>query len=326
MINGRYARVGSMHARTIAVAATAALALTGAAACGSNNSPSDADKIRIVAALYPLQFLAESIGGDRVTVTNMVPPGAEPHGIELNPSQVAEIANARLVVYISGFQPAVDEAVEQEARGTAFDAATLVTLLNSPAEGHEEGPTPPTQNAKAPATGKGKGPHLWLDPVQFGKVADTLAEELATTDPSGAVGYRERAAGLRAKLTALDAEYEHGLKTCQRRQIVVSHAAFGYLAERYKLEQIPITGLFPEVEPTPPQMADVAARAKKYGATTIFFETLASPKVAEAIAAEVKARTAVLDPIERLQAGTRGDYLSVMRTNLPTLRSALGCT
>jgi zinc transport system substrate-binding protein len=315
-----------MHVRTIAIAAAAALALTGAAACGSDTSPGSGDKIRIVAAFYPLQFLAESIGGDRVTVTNLAPPGAEPHDLELNPSQVGEIADARLVIYISGFQPAVDEAVKQKAGGAAFDAATLVTLLAPPAEGHEEEPTPATQDAKAPATGIGKDPHLWLDPVRFGKVADTLAEKLATTDPSGAAGYRERAAGLRAKLTALDTEYEQGLKTCQRREIVVSHAAFGYLAERYKLTQIPITGLSPEVEPTPQRLAEVAAKAREHGATTIFFETLVSPKVAQAIATEVKARTAVLDPVEGLQPGTSGDYLSVMRTNLPTLRSALSCT
>lgn len=315
-----------MRVRTITIAAVAtAIALTGATACGSDNS-TGGDKLRLVAAFYPLQFLAESIGGDRVTVTNLTPPGAEPHDMELNPGQVGKIADAQLVLYISGFQPAVDEAIRQEAGNRAFDAATIVTLLDAPAgEGEKDvGVSPePTHPGQA---GSGKDPHLWLDPVRYGKVADTLAEKLATTDPGGAAGYRERAAGLRASLTALDKEYEQGLKACQRREIITSHAAFGYLADRYRLEQVPITGLSPEVEPTPQRLAEVATTAKRHGATTIFFETLVSPKVAQALATEIKAQTAVLDPIEGMPVGANADYLSVMRTNLSTLRPALSCT
>jgi len=144
-------------------------------------------------------------------------------------------------------------------------------------------------------------------------------------DPAGAAGFRERAAALRSRLANLDAQYRQGLKTCQRREIVVSHAAFGYLADRYGLKQVAITGLAPEEEPTPQRLAEVATEAKGHGATTIFFETLVSPKVAKAIADEVGASTAVLDPIEGLPAGSTDDYFSVMRANLATLRPALGC-
>jgi len=156
-------------------------------------------------------------------------------------------------------------------------------------------------------------------------VADAVAERLETVDPSHATGYRERAAALRRDLTALDGEYQTGLKDCARKEMVVSHEAFGYLADRYHLTQVSITGLTPEEDPGPQRMAEVAQLAKSHGVTTIFFETLVSPAVAEALAKEVGARAEVLDPIEGLADGATGDYLTVMRENLGRLRTALGC-
>jgi len=311
------------HRAGFAVLASA-LAGLGLTACGPGPDQGGGQKVNVVAGFYPLQFVAEQIGGDRVSVTNLAQPGAEPHDMELSPSQVAEIADANLVVYIAGFQPAVDEAVKQEAKDSSFDAATAVTLIDATTgHGHEAAGASPEPT---PAEEGGKDPHIWLDPTRLATIADALAERLATADPAGAAGFRERAAALRGRLTELDQEYQQGLKTCQRREIVVSHAAFGYLADRYELDQIAITGISPEVEPTPQRLAEVAAEAKEHGATTIFFETLVSPRVAEAIATEVKARTAVLDPIEGLQPGSTDDYLSVMRANLATLKPALGCT
>jgi zinc transport system substrate-binding protein len=231
---------------------------------------------------------------------------------------MASIVDADLVVYLDGFQPAVDEAVKQEARKTSFDAATVVPLINVT--------TTPEPGADAPETAAGnKDPHVWLDPERLATVAGALADRLTTADPAGADTYRQGAASLRARLGELDQTYANTLRDCQRREIVVGHAAFGYLAERYDLRQVAIEGLSPETEPTPRHLAQVAAQAKQHAATTIFFETLASPKVAQVIATEVGATTAVLDPIEGLLPGSGDDYLSVMRANLQTLRPALGC-
>jgi len=285
----------------------AAAVLVGLAACGRTAPRSPGEPLRVVAGFYPLQYVAEQVGADRVRVTNLAAPGAEPHDLELSPRQTAAIADADVVAFIGGFQPALDEAVHEDAAGAAFDAAAAVPLR--------------------PATeGGGPDPHIWLDPARLGTVADALAARLSVPDPSGAAGYRTRASALRTKLAALDTAYRAGLRTCARREIIVSHGAFGYLAERYDLDQIAITGLSPEVEPTPRHLAQVAAAATAHDATTIFFETLTSPKVADAIASEVGARTAVLDPIEGLEPGSTGDYLSVMRSNLGALRTGLGCT
>ncbi|MFG1953827.1 metal ABC transporter substrate-binding protein [Micromonospora sp. NPDC048830] len=307
------------------VAATALLGLGGLAACSDDGGGADPQRVDVTAAFYPLQFVAERVGGDAVRVTNLTKPGAEPHDLELTPGQVGEVNRAELVVYLKGFQPAVDEAVEQAGGDRAFDVAGVQPLLDVTAGGHEHEHEGEKEAGHAEESG-GKDPHLWLDPTRLATVADRLAERLAAVDPERAADYTARARTLRADLEKLDAEFAAGLKTCQRREIVVSHTAFGYLTTRYQLEQVGMTGLTPETEPSPQRLAEVARDAREHQATTIFFETLVSPKVAETIAEQVGARTAVLDPLEGLSAGNGADYLSVMRTNLQALRTALGCS
>ncbi|MEV1332476.1 metal ABC transporter substrate-binding protein [Micromonospora costi] len=309
--------------RVLAVTTTALLALGGAAACSTDGAAgADPERVDVVAAFYPLQFVAERIGGDAVRVTNLVKPGAEPHDLELNPRQVGDVSEAELVVYLKGFQPAMDEAVAQNAADRAFDVATVQPLLDATAGGHEHD----GEEGEAEESG-GKDPHFWLDPTRLAAVGDQLAERLGRADPDRAADFTSRARDLHADLDALDAEFKAGLGTCERQEIVTSHTAFGYLAQRYGLEQVGITGLDPDTEPSPKRLAEVAEEARAHKTTTIFFETLVSPKIAETIAAEVGAKTAVLDPIEGLtgDAGS-SDYLSVMRTNLQTLRTALGCS
>ncbi|MEV4715532.1 metal ABC transporter substrate-binding protein [Micromonospora sp. NPDC049374] len=318
--------------RALATATAALLALTGVTACSNDDSPAGADpqRVDVVAGFYPLQFLAERVGGDDVAVTNLARPGAEPHDLELNPGQVGQISEAELVLFLHGFQPAVDEAVEQQAGDRAFDVATVEPLLDATAGGHDhdhEGEEEHAEEEHAEEASDGaKDPHVWLDPTRLATIGDKLAERLGAVDPDRAGEYTQRAATLRTELEQLDTEFTEGLKTCQRREIVVSHTAFGYLTQKYQLEQIGISGLTPEDEPSPQRLAAVAEEAREHQATTIFFETLVSPKVAETIAREVGAQTAVLDPIEGLSAEGGGDYLSVMRTNLQTLRTALSCS
>jgi zinc transport system substrate-binding protein len=297
--------------RTRATALLAAGTTLLLAGCGAGNqAKAGGDRIDVVAAFYPLQYATQQVGGDRVTVTNLVKPGAEPHDLELQPKQVGQISNADLVVYLRNFQPAVDETVDQQAKKTSLDVATVQPLHPAPA-GSEE---------------TGNDPHVWLDPIRFAAIADKIADRLTKLDPDHAAEIRNRATALHARLTTLDREYATGLAQCQRHEIVTSHAAFGYLAERYHLTQIPITGLTPDEEPTPRHLAEVADQARKYHATTIFFETLVSPKIAQTLATEIGAKAEVLDPIEGIEPGSHDDYLSVMRSNLTRLRTALGCT
>lgn len=298
-----------MRSRVLIGSLTAALTAFSLAACGTDKGPASTDKVDVVAGFYPLQFAAARIGGDRVALTTLAQAGAEPHDLELKPSQITQVAAADLVLYIKDFQPELDKAVEPN-KAKAFDVTTVSPLETGP--GAEE-------------VG-GLDPHVWLDPARFATITDAIAARLAQIDPGNAAEYTARGKALRDELTKLDGDFKTGLQACQRHEIVTSHAAFGYLAKRYGLEQIALTGLSPEEEPTPQHLAEVAQKAKEVRATTIFFETLVSPKIAEAVAKEVGAKTAVLDPIEGLEAGSTEDYLSVMRANLGALRDALGCS
>jgi zinc transport system substrate-binding protein len=163
-------------------------------------------------------------------------------------------------------------------------------------------------------------PHVWLDPIRYAKIVERIGEAL------GAESAAER---LVARLEALDADFREGLADCQRHEIVTSHEAFAYLAQRYGLEQIPITGLSPEAEPQPADLARVVDLVKEHGVTTIYYETLVSPRIAETVARETGATTAVLDPIEGLTPAeiARGeDYFTRMRANLRILEEGLGCS
>ena len=287
-----------------------ALLLAGCVAPGSASA--GASGLNIVTSVYPFQFVAERIGGARTTVLNLTQPGAEPHDLELTPKQVGSVSAADLIIYLKGFQPAVDQAVEQSGNNNALDVTTVVPL-EATADGAHHQETEPD-------------PHVWLDPTKLAVIATAVADRLAAADPAGAGEYRANADRLRAELGLLDQDFRSGLTGCQRTAFITSHAAFGYLANRYRLTQIAITGLSPDAEPSPARIAAIQREAGEYGVTTIFTETLASPAVAEAIAGDLGLRTDVLDPIEGLTPDSRGEhYLAVMRANLAALEKANGC-
>src|SRR5688572_3208257 len=272
--------------------------MTGAAACG-DDAREDDGRPEVTAAFYPYAFLVERIGADDVTLSTLTPPGAEPHDLELTARQTAALGETDLVLYARGFQPAVDEAVDAQAEDAALDVNEVAELRDG-------------------------DPHLWLDPERYAEVGAAIAERLAELDPDGASTYQERAEALNAELTDLDSDLAAGLKTCERREVVTSHDAFGYLTERYDLEQLAVTGITPEEEPTPGRLAEVARLAEQRGVTTVFFEELLSPRTAESLAREIGASVEVLDPLEG--PPDEGDYLTAMRSNLEALRTALGCT
>ncbi|MFC6086378.1 metal ABC transporter substrate-binding protein [Sphaerisporangium aureirubrum] len=286
------------------------------AGCGAtpDGGAAAGGKPRILAAFYPLEWMSAKVAGPDATVTTLTQPGVEPHDLELDPRQIASVEQSDLVVYIKGVQPAVDEAVGEQAEGKAFDAAAAITTL-PPTGDEEEG-----HGGEKPSY----DPHVWLDPARLAAAVTELGKRLGQADPAHAAGYTERAKAAAAELGTLDEELRAGLTTCESRTIVTGHSAFGYLADRYHLKQVGISGLDPEAEPSPARLAEVSRIARQEGVTTIFTEELVSPKVAEVLAKEVGAKTAVLNPIE--SRPRTGDYLSAARANLTVLRSALGCS
>ena len=287
-----------------------ALALS-AAGCGEGSSDEAGSGSAIVAAFYPLAFAAERVGGDTTRVRNLTPPGVEPHDLELSARDVRTVADADLVLYLGqGFQPALEDALDS-SDAPAVDLLEDLELLAGTEADHEGESHGDEEEAR--------DPHVWLDPLRYAAIAERIGEELERPDA---------ASDLSKELRALDREFHDGLAECKRRELVTSHAAFGYLAERYDLEQVALSGLEPEAEPTPRELEDVVEKVREQGATTVFFETLVSPRLAETVAREVGARTATLNPLEGLtpeEIEGGADYFSVMRANLAALREALEC-
>jgi zinc transport system substrate-binding protein len=306
------------------VTAATVLGLGALSAC-SDSSAADGKsggKLDIVASFYPMQYLAEQIGGSHVNVTNLTQPGQEPHDLEISAKQTAQLQEADAVLYLKNLQPAVDDAVAQSEVKTKIDAASLTTLEK---HGNEVGGHAAEQDATAGEETGATDPHIWLDPVKYAEVAKGVGKALEKEDPAHAADYKKNTAALVKKLDGLNTQYEDGLKNTTSKVFITTHAAFGYLAERYGLTEEAINGLDPESEPSAKRVKDLEKMAKADGVSTVFYETLVSDKTAKTIAQDSGLKTDVLDPIEGITDKSKGsDYLQVMESNLKALQTALG--
>ncbi len=295
-----------------------ALALAAAlVACQSQGPtpPSSANQISVVASFYPLYEFARQVGGELVKVSSLVPTGVEPHEWEPLPREVVEVSQADLFVYNgAGLEPWADRIViELGAKGPVVVKATEGMTLRKAEEGSKDSLL---------------DPHVWLDPVRAQQQVLAISTALQKRDPAHAPTYATNADVYLRLLDLLDQEYLEGLRQCASRTLVSTHASFGYLASRYGLTPVAISGLTPEAEASPGRLAQLARELKAQGVTAVYTETLVSPAVAEALAREIGAQVLVLNPIEGLTPAEEAqgkDYLSLMRDNLATLRKGLRC-
>lgn len=318
--------VMNVRRRLIPVAAATAATALGIAALSACSTDSAAagntDKFDVVASFYPMAFLAEQIGGDHVHVTSLTQPGQEPHDLEISARQTAQLQESDAVLYLKNLQPSVDDAVAQSEIKTKIDAASLTTLEE---HGNEVGGHAAEHDTHQGEESGGKDPHIWLDPVRYTQVAEGVGKAFEKADPDHAADYRKNTAALVKKLDGLDTEFKDGLANTKTKVFVTTHAAFGYLAERYGLTEEAINGLDPESEPSAARVKDLEKMAKADGVTTVFYETLVSDKTARTIAQDARLKTDVLDPIEGITDKSRGkDYFAVQEANLKALQTALG--
>ncbi|MCW8381301.1 metal ABC transporter substrate-binding protein [Streptomyces justiciae] len=315
--------VRRQHISGITIAAVTALGLGTLSACSSDSAAAgNSDKFDVVASFYPMAYLAEQIGGDHVNVTSLTEPGQEPHDLEISAKQTAQLQESDAVLYLKNLQPSVDDAVAQSEVKTKIDAASLTTLEK---HGNEVGGHAAEHDDHEDEEMSGLDPHIWLDPVRYAQVAEGVGKAFEKADPDHAADYKKNTAALVKKLDGLNTQFETGLKNTKTKVFITTHAAFGYLAERYGLTEEAINGLDPESEPSAARVKDLEKMAKADGVTTVFYETLVSDKTAKTIASDANLKTDVLDPIEGITSKSRGDdYFQVMESNLKALQSALG--
>lgn len=318
--------VMNVRRRLISTAATAAVTALGlgtlSACAGASAAAGNTDKFDVVASFYPMAFLAEQIGGSHVHVTSLTEPGQEPHDLEISGPQTAQLQESDAVLYLKNLQPAVDDAVAQSEVKTKIDAASLVSLEK---HGNEVGGHAASHDSSKNEELAGLDPHIWLDPVRYAQVAKGVGARFEKADPAHAADYKKNTAALVKKLDALNTQFKDGLSGTRSKVFITTHAAFGYLAERYGLTEEAINGLDPESEPSAARVKDLEKMAKADGVTTVFYETLVSDKTAKTVAADAGLKTDVLDPIEGITKKSRGkDYFSVQEANLKALQTALG--
>ena len=358
-------RTRSHDLRRIVALGAALVLAAGMSACSALKSESSSSAsaphtiapgktLTVSTSFYPIQYLAEAIGGPLVKVSTVTPSNVEPHDFELSGKETAELSKADLIAYVPGFQPSLDKAVKEvgsgptvvdlskpanlvhhegveeehehseEASAGATDTASAVATAQSSEAGHDDHGHAEHSHAEGGEDHDGDlDPHFWLDPQRMIKVAETLEASFAQVDPANANDYKAGLDKLKTALTNLDTQYTKGLSSCQHNTFITSHAAFGYLADRYKLTQASISGIDPETEPSPAEMANIKSVVEKTGVKTIFTEELVSDAPAKAIAAETGAETSVLSPLE--SKPEQGDYTDAMSANLERLKSAMVC-
>lgn len=314
------------------------LFIVGCGTTGSEESFEPKEQLQVFVSIYPLYDFAKHVGGDRVSVKNIIPVGAEPHDWEPNPQDIVEMTKADLLILSgSGLEPWADKVlgVIDRNKVTVVYAGQNIPLIKGVPHEHGEDPEhdkDPHQEAASAENAHHEehadnDPHIWLDPLNAKTMVDNILAGLIKVDGKNEASYVSNAETYKKELDKLHEEYKNGLASVKIKEFVTSHAAFGYLAKRYNLVQVPVRGLTAENEPSPADMANVVNLAKEKGIKYIFFETLVSPKVSEAIASELQGQTLVLNPLESLtdqEMSTGKDYLSIMRENLKNLQIALG--
>jgi zinc transport system substrate-binding protein len=293
--------------RRVALAAAVAALVAGCSSAGEGP--------RVVVSMYPLEYVAERVAGDQARVENLTSPGVEPHDLELTVAQTALVAEADLAFHERGFQPAVDDAIDQAQPAHVVDGAEAVRL-----EAREE------SGGDGAGPGAAADPHFWLDPSLLTQAATAFAEAMADVDPAHEQAYRDNLASLTRDLASLDADFARGLGTCRTRTVVVSHDAFDYLGRAYDLDLLSVSGLSPGAEPSPARLGELHEAIEDAGVTTVFSEPLAGSKAADTLADDLGLVSGILDPIEGLTEETGDeDYVSLMRANLAALRKANQC-
>ncbi len=308
-------------------------------AASAESEPAEAETaapaLSVVAAFYPLQFLAEKVGGDRAEVTGLTPPGAEAHDLELSPQQLAGLTESDLVVALGDFQPSVDEALTG-LEAPVLDLAVIADRqIGEDAEPHDdhagEGGTENEHSEDEGAQSEDEhgdsDPHFWTDPTHMAEAAELIADAMTEADPDGADTYAANTETLVAELTALDEEAQSAFTSCQVDTLVTAHDAFGYFGDRYGFEIRSINGITPDQEPDARALAEISDFVADNDIRTVYTETLVSAAIAETVAAEAGVDTLVLDPVEGLTDDSAGaDYLEVMRANIDAVRAGQVCT
>ncbi|TWJ33574.1 metal ABC transporter substrate-binding protein [Geobacter argillaceus] len=304
-------------------------------ACQKNDAPrSQHQKLRVVTTLFPLYDFAREIGGDKVDVTLLLPPGVEPHSFEPRPDDLVRISKADLFIFTSEqMEPWAMKLIKGVAEKSLLvvDSSKGARLLKAGAAKEHKGEQSAGMTAGNDGHhhGEGMDPHIWLDFSNARIMVDNMATGMATKDPANREYYTARAAAYKTELQKLDDEFKAGLATCGTREFLHGgHYAFGYLANRYGLTYRSAQAVNPDAEPTPATIAGLVKLMREHHLTYVYSEELLSPRNAEMIAKESGAKILMLHGahnISKDELASGATFIALMKKNLATLRTGLQC-
>ncbi|WP_214695992.1 zinc ABC transporter substrate-binding protein [Exiguobacterium sp. s160] len=315
---------------------------------GDNASESTDQKLTVYASTFALKSMAEEIGGDRVNVEMVIPPGADPHTYEPTSKQMTQIAEADLFLTIGHDLEPYVESMEKSLEGqnvafvktaedvTLLDAADTVHVQGEDEhsedehaheeEGHaeDEHATEEEAHAEDEHDHGQYDPHVWLDPTNAVSMAEAVEAAFSEEAPDYKDEFSERLSAFKDEANALDAELTAAVENGSKSELLVTHAAYGYLAERYGFDQLPIAGLTPSEEPSQQALKRIIEEARLHDLNYIAFEDTVTPKVAEVVKQEIGAESVTIYNLESVTKEQMDkSYFDLMRENVKALETAL---
>lgn len=308
-------------------------------ACGQNKSASTTDangsteKLEIMTTLYPLADFTKKIGGTHVEVDSILPPGANAHTFEPTPKTMIKLADSDLFIYMgAGLEGFADSAAKTLKDGEvelveASEGVTFEVFQSNHDHDHNDHDEEESQQSEEQHNDHGDvDPHVWLDPILAIDLADHIKSKLIQAKPEAKEDFEKNFQELKQRLEKLDQSYQHMVKQVERKEILVSHAAYGYWEHRYGLEQISVSGLSPTNEPTQNQIKEIIEETREHEIKYILFEQNVSTKPAKTIKKQLDLEILYLHNLSVLteeNVKNKEDYFSLMEHNLSTLQKAL---
>ncbi len=301
-----------------------AMVVASVSACGyldQGNEDNGHQSLTIYTSMYPIYDFTRTIAGERANVKQIIPPGVEPHAYRPTAKDLIQLNDADAMIYLgAGLEQWAEQAKTTVQTNVEFvKLSEKIDLIPLEKTGHDHADSSHHESEN--------DPHYWLDPMRAKTMAESIKNLLIKLDPKGEAIYKQRYETVVAKLNDLDQAYSKLVNTTSNKDILVSHAAFGYLAKRYGLKQIPISGISPNETPTPRKLKHTIEQAKRHDIKYIFFSKLVNTEVAEALQERLGTDPLVLNPIANVSKQTFDDrgvsYFSLMRDNLNQLKIAL---
>ena len=278
------------------------------AGCGKNTDSENG--LVIYASLYPYYDFASKIGGNKVTVYNLVQPGEEPHEFEPTTKQMAEINdNADILILNGAGLESWSSGLTQNVLSKTLVAATNAFKIEITSEGVSQ-----------------IDPHIWLSIRNAKIIMNDIKERLQSIDNENAGYYETNYQKYAILLDGLNSEYIKAVENFTSTTFVVSHKAFGYISSEYSLTQLALSGLDSEGEADPATIASVIDYINENNIKTVFYHEFINSAIAAAVVNETEASLSVLNTLEGLtieQINAGEDYLSIMAQNLIELKAAL---